>query len=131
MESRGGGLRSLSFLSGSRPSWMGSLSLLWMKKESAFAWPSGGTSIKRSNEFCSDFLLAAVKKFAGKRFEEVAAPDTDEQSGAKEQDGVEACSALARPVNLFLKIEPQRELVQSKRSSNAIKQRHQATGKQR
>jgi hypothetical protein len=79
----------------------------------------------------SRFFAARGKKFAGEGFEEAAAPDGDEKSGGEEQDGVEAGAALASPVNAFLEVEPEGELVECESGADAVEQGHQAAGEER
>jgi hypothetical protein len=55
-----------------------------------------------------------VPKLAGYGFEEVTAPNANQQSGPEEDYGVKASEVAAGPIGTLLDAQPEREFVQSK-----------------
>src|SRR5579863_443959 len=62
--------------------------------------------------------------------EQRSAPRARGQQGSKKNDGIEAAAAFARPVNVA-QVQPERELVESQRRADAVKNGHQPAGKDR
>src|SRR5438034_884263 len=109
---------------------MESSSLPSRTKENAPGCASGGTSTRLQWQF-SHFFPARAKDFSREGLEEAAAPNADEQRGAKKQNCIKAGAALARPIHGVLQVEPECKFVQCKGGSDPVKQRHQAARKQR
>jgi hypothetical protein len=72
-----------------------------------------------------------VAKLAGYGFEEVTAPNANQQSGPEEDYGVMASEVAADPVDTLLDVQPEREFVQSKSGASTVEQGHQATDQKR
>src|SRR5207249_2291899 len=104
---------------------MESSSLPSRTKENAPGCASGGTSTRLQWQF-SHFFPARAKDFSREGLEEAAAPNADEQRGAKKQNCIKAGAALARPIHGVLQVEPECKFVQCKGGSDPVKQRHQA-----
>jgi hypothetical protein len=72
---------------------------------------------EREDVFClsgAAVLGLRVAKFAGYGFEEVTAPNANQQSGAEEDYGVKPSEVAAGPMDTLLDVPPEREFVQSK-----------------
>ena len=52
-----------------------------------------------------------VAKLAGYGFEEVTAPNANQQSGPEEDYGVKASEVAAGPIDTLLDVQPEREFV--------------------
>src|SRR5207253_2939651 len=83
---------------------MESSSLPSRTKENAPGCASGGTSTRLQWQF-SHFFPARAKDFSREGLEEAAAPNADEQRGAKKQNCIKAGAALARPIHGVLQVE--------------------------
>src|SRR5947199_6634546 len=87
---------------------MESSSLPSRTKENAPGCASGGTSTRLQWQF-SHFFPARAKDFSREGLEEAAAPNADEQRGAKKQNCIKAGAALARPIHGVLQVERSEE----------------------
>jgi hypothetical protein len=72
-----------------------------------------------------------VAKLAGNGFEEVTAPNANQQSGPEEDYGVKASEVAAGPIDTLLDVQPERGFIQSKSGANTVEQGHQATDQKR
>jgi hypothetical protein len=78
----------------------------------------------------SRLIAASTEKFAGEGSKKLAAPDSDNKDSAEKENRVEAGAAFAGPVDTFLKVKPEGELVEGESGADSIKKRHQAAGEQ-
>ena len=72
-----------------------------------------------------------VAKLAGYGFEEVTAPNANQQSRPEEDYGVKASEVAAGPIDTLLDVQPERGFIQSKSGANTVEQGHQATDQKR
>jgi hypothetical protein len=89
---------------------------------------------EREDVFClsgAAVLGLRVAKFAGYRFEEVTAPNANQQSGPEQDYGLKASEVAAGPMDTLLDVPPEREFVQSKSGADTVEQGYQATDQKR